>query len=81
MSKRWSFFPDFKTEVYNPYRPKDKPKPSSWRAPEHSRMTSDMRRDYRRNDHGEPVSKERFLVIDPRPVIMIPPRPTIMGYL
>ncbi len=55
----------------------------SWRAPEHSKITSDMERDFPRDDFGIPIrgSKKEFLVLDNRPTIMKPARETIPGWL
>jgi hypothetical protein len=55
----------------------------SWRAPEHSKLTSDMQRDFPRDDFGVPLtgSKKEFLVVDPRPTIMKPVRETVLGWL
>lgn len=87
MSYVWSFEPDLPVEevksnrlAYEP-RPKKK-KPTSWVAPEHMAFGKDMRRDFPRNDKGERIEgKEREVVIDPRPTIMVPPRPTRLGWL
>jgi hypothetical protein len=82
---RWSFepFDPYQPTKRKPYKPKGKINPkTAWLAPEHVRLAQDMKRDFPRDDLGRPVEgTERRLVIDPRPAVMIPPRPTIMGYL
>lgn len=67
-------------EVYEPVKRK-KGEPS-WLAPEHVRLAQDMRRDYPRDELGRRIEgKPRELVLDPRPTIMKPPRPTRLGWL
>ena len=53
----------------------------SWRAPEHMKMTKDMRRVYVYGSNGTKVSTKRILLLDPRPTILVPPRPTRAGWL
>jgi hypothetical protein len=89
MSYVWTFEPDTPAEPepirdnrleYEP-RPKKK-KPTTWVAPEHMRYGKDMRRDFPRNAKGERIEgKDREIAIDPRPTIMVPPRPTRIGWL
>lgn len=55
-------------------------KANTWVAPEHARDASAMKRDFDRNDKGEPISKVKHLVVDKRPTIMVPPRPTRLGW-
>lgn len=53
----------------------------NWKAPEHEKMTVDMERDYPRDDLGVPIAgAEKILVVDKRPTIMVPPRPTYIGF-
>ncbi len=88
MPLRYSFHPEDSYEQYHARRKKrtyvkrDR-SGISWRAPEHSKLTSDMERDFPRDDFGIPLrgSKKDQLVLDPRPVIMKPPRPTVPGWL
>jgi hypothetical protein len=66
-------------EFYEPVKRKREP---SWLAPEHVRLAQDMRRDYPRDELGRRVpGKGRELVLDPRPTIMLPPKPTRLGWL
>lgn len=83
MSKLWVFWPDSVQErKYRKYRPKKNgKKPNDWVAPEHQKMVRDMERDFPRDDLGRRVEgRERELVIDPRPTLLVPPRQTYMGY-
>jgi hypothetical protein len=57
------------------YVPVKKTREPSWRCPEHLKLTSDMRKDFVRNERGEAISKDRRLVLDPRPAILVPQRP------
>lgn len=76
---RWSFFPDREEErVRKPYEKRRKP---SWRAPEHSRLTSDMWKGKYRNEKGEEIGEEKYLWVDRRPTILQPERPTRPGWL
>jgi hypothetical protein len=87
MSYIWTFHPDLprepivsNREAYEP-RPKKK-KPTSWMAPEHVKYGKDMKRDFPRNYKGERIEgKDREVVLDARPTIMVPPRPTRLGWL
>lgn len=88
MSLIFSFTPEDRYEKYHAKRKKRtyakrERETLSWRAPEHSKMTSDMERDFPRNDLGVPLtgSKKEFLVLDNRPTIMKPPRATVPGWL
>lgn len=80
MSFRWSFVPDQEVgPAPKPYKPLKAKKPS-WYAPEHAKVASSMKRDFPRNDKGEAIGTTRELVVDKRPTIMIPPRPTKLGW-
>ena len=86
--QRYSFTPEDRYEQYHARRKnktyvKRERDNLSWRAPEHSKLTSDMERDFPRDDFGVPLtgSKKEFLVLDQRPTIMKPPRETIPGWL
>lgn len=88
MPLRYSFTPEDRYEEYHARRKakayvKRERESVSWRAPEHSKLTSDMERDFPRDDFGVPLrgSKKDQLVLDSRPVIMKPPRETIAGWL
>lgn len=49
----------------------------NWTCPEHGRIAMGMKRDYPRDDYGRRIpGKTRELVIDIRPNIMVPARPT-----
>ena len=73
--KVWRFHPNDPTNSYQPRRRrKFIPKEGwDWRAPEHIGMTKDMKRDYPRNDRGEPIRgfKPEFLVINLQPNILV----------
>ncbi len=78
--KIWSFFPDETPDVrsyYKPYVPKRERLNDSWLAPEHARLATDMKRDWPRDDWGRPIrdGRGKLLVLDPRPTIMVSPRP------
>lgn len=83
----YSFDPTDPYEAYQErrkrkvYVKRDKPS-HNWRAPEHMKMTSDMERDFPRDDFGRPLegSKRDRLVLDPRPKIMVPDRPTYKAF-
>ncbi len=82
MAFRWSFVPDPVIEEPNVEKPFKEPAPKKpsrnrWRAPEHGRLTADMKRDYPRDDFGRKIEgTERQLVVDTRPEILIPkPKP------
>lgn len=84
----YSFTPEDRYEQYHARRKKKtyvrrERENLSWRAPEHSKLTSDMERDFPRDDLGIPLrgARREQLVMDPRPTIMKPPRPTVMGWL
>jgi len=80
MSFRWSFVPDQEVgPAPKPYKPLKAKKPS-WYAPEHAKVASSMKRDFPRNEKGEAIGTTRELVIDKRPQVMIPPRPTKLGW-
>ncbi len=73
---RWTFEPDeipetpSVREAYLPRRRNPNPK-NNWKAPEHSKMTSDMKRDYPRDELGRIIAgRDKELVMDPRPTIM-----------
>jgi hypothetical protein len=73
----YSFYPDdprAKRRARKAYRPKDESDNTNWRAPEHMKLTKDMKRDFPRDDFGLPLrgSKREMLVMDPRPQIMKP---------
>lgn len=53
----------------------------SWIAPEHSRFARSMRKDYPRDERGDPLREHgRRLVLDPRPAILVPARKTYIGF-
>jgi hypothetical protein len=85
MSHVWTFEPDETPEpvsVREAYVPIKKGKKPHWVAPEHLKMSSDMGRDYPRNEKGERIEgRERELKLDPRPTIMKPERKTRIGWL
>lgn len=75
----WTFYPETqrKKRAHDPIVSSRRRASNDWRAPEHVRMASDMERDFPRDDFGRVVrgaSKE--LIVDKRPRILIPPRPT-----
>lgn len=75
--KLWSFFPDKPHEwVYRPYVPgKVRKKPNAWVAPEHGKSAMGMERKFPVDDKGLPVpGRDKELIIDKRPTIMLPPR-------
>lgn len=76
MSKVWIFEPgERKKGKYR--RPRGIPN-LAWVAPEHARIAASMEADYPRDDFGYPVpEKKKELVLDKRPLILVPPRPTI----
>jgi len=75
MSFIWRFSPDSPMEdSREAYVPVKKTRESSFRAPEHLKLTSDMRKDFVRNERGEAISKDRRLVLDPRPACLVPER-------
>lgn len=50
---------------------RSRPHSDVWVSPFHAKDARLMKRDYPRNDHGEPIrDKGRFLVVDNRPTIM-----------
>ncbi len=57
------------------------PGQSAWRAPEHAKLTSDMVRDFIRDEWGNAVSSEKFLIVDQRPEINIPKRKPYPAFL
>jgi hypothetical protein len=75
----WSFKPDEPRQEDNrrAYQPTKKHREPSWFAPEHQKAARSMRMDYPRDDRGHilPGSK-RSAVVDKRPTILVPPRPT-----
>lgn len=79
MSYKWSFSPvapEVREEPRTPL-PLKKGKEELWWAPEHERIAKDMRQDYPRDDWGNRIRGEkRRLVVDTRPSILVPPRPT-----
>lgn len=82
----FTFFPDQPKERMGrkPYVKSKNPNPSNdWRAPEHVRMTVDVKRDFPRDDWGYPIrgSRRDQIAIDPRPAIMIPTRSTYLNPL
>lgn len=73
MSFRWSFFPGKSELPVDPYRPRRRPinPKDSWRAPEHSKLTVDMRREYPRDELGRIIpGRPKELVADLRPEII-----------
>lgn len=88
MSYVWTFEPETTPDrpayrtMPEGYEPRPKRYKDVWTAPEHRRLSQDMKKDYPRNDKGERVEgKKKELVIDPRPTILVPPRPTRIGWL
>jgi hypothetical protein len=83
----WSFTPEPPQREITPvrafYEPvKRKKGEPSWLAPEHVRLAQDMRRDYPRDELGRRIDgKPRELVLDNRPTVMRPERPTRLGWL
>jgi len=76
MSHVWRFEPDSHMEdSREDYVPVKKTREPAWRAPEHLKMTSDMRKDYVRDEKGRQISTDKRLVLDARPRILIPERP------
>ncbi len=78
---RWSFSPDPEPEqeVRKPYRPRSRK--TSWTSPDHAKEARYMDRGYPRDDLGRKVSGSgKELILDTRPTILVPPRPTIMGW-
>jgi len=76
MSYLWSFSPEQPyQDSREAYIPVKKTREPSWRAPEHLKLTSDMRKDYIRDERGNQISKDKRLVLDARPRILIPERP------
>lgn len=81
--KRWEFWPDQPRErKYRKYKPnRENKNPEIWTAPEHRKMVRDMERVFPVNELGLRIEgRERELKIDIRPNIMIPARPTYMGF-
>lgn len=73
VNKIWRFDPI--EEVYEPRR--KKVRIPSWKAPEHVRLTSDMKSEVPKDNYGQPIpGREKMLVLDPRPTILLPPRRT-----
>ncbi len=87
MAYKFSFGPEDRYEEYHKrrktrlFQKKDK-ETRSWKAPEHQKLTSDMVRDFPRDDLGVPLtgSKRDQLVMDPRPDILKPQRKTYPGF-
>lgn len=85
MSHVWKFSPEEeisgtprKTKVHSLKR---KEREWAWVAPEHSKVARSMNRDYPRDDWGRPIREcGRELKIDSRPSVMVPPRPTYLGF-
>ncbi len=73
--RRFTFYPDS-----TPQRRSKRPRqtPDSWVAPEHAKIAMSMERDFPRDDLGRKIDgRQRELVVDPRPNIMKPEKPTI----
>ena len=70
-------------ETYRPRRKRFKkgtPEKFAWVAPEHVREAASMERDFPRDDWGVPLPNSRpELVVDKRPRLLVPPRPTYLG--
>lgn len=78
MSFTWRFDPnDTFHSDYRPYVTVKRLKVSSWIAPEHQKAASGMRRDFLRNDRGQPIGTDKRLVLDARPSMIVPERKKI----
>ena len=84
MSFVWSFDPEVAPNQERPSKvfvPRKEKKHLAWVAPEHARIAASMRRDYPRNNKGEPLpGAKRELVVDKRPTVMVPARRARMGF-
>jgi hypothetical protein len=87
MAFMYSFTPEDRYAEYHARRKKRAYKKRiknnvSWKAPEHAKLTTDMGRDFPRDDLGVPLkgSKRDVLVLDPRPQVLKPERPTYAGF-
>lgn len=79
----FTFFPDEPRGRIGRKPYKKNPNPANaWIAPEHQKMAMDMQRDFPRDDWGYPLRGQgKVLVVDKRPNILIPPRPTYFNPL